>query len=100
MGKLWETFEYRICMRYRDKSSLSEADPTSGKGLWINKDDGKVPGPSGLVLEMVKWANELGISMIATEKADHCSRSYSSRVNAYPTVNCCKGKGDYLHRKL
>ena len=54
MGKLRETFEHRICMRYRDKSSLSEADPTSGKGLWINKDDGKVPGPSGLVLEMVK----------------------------------------------
>ena len=73
----WESYEKLLNTEFaRDKSSLSEADPASGMDLWIDKDNGKGS-------RTLSRASEVGISMIATDKANHCRRSYSSRVNAY-----------------
>ena len=79
--KLWSRFSW-------DMNSLSEADTSSGVPHLVDKaiaresvnnmKNGRAAGPSCLVSEIVKLAEEAGLSQITI--SDYSGRSYFSRM--------------------
>ena len=92
-----------------DRNSLSQVDPVSSAPILIDRSmvrkavrkmkNGKAAGPSGIVSEMVKAAEEDSVDMIS----DLINQIIREGVvpedwELSTVVNCYKGKGDALER--